>query len=68
MAVPQIPQFAAPCKTHGLSEIRIGPCLHLRLCAELLELAHAHEKLTRDIQSVETRFEALLALVEGASR
>jgi hypothetical protein len=46
--------------------IIIHPRLHLRLCAELLELAHAHEKLSRDIQSVETRFEALLALVQGS--
>ena len=66
MAVFHLPPFQAHCKTHG--PIHIGPRLHLRLCAELLELAHAHENLVRDIQFVETRFEALLALVQGASR
>ena len=66
MAVSKLPQFAAHCKTHG--PIHIGPRLHLRLCAELLELAHAHEKLSRELQSIETRFAALLALVKGAAR
>jgi hypothetical protein len=39
------------------------PRLHLRLCAELLDVAQLHEKLSSDIQFVETRFEVLLALV-----
>ena len=64
MAVFHLPHFAAPCKT----SIHIGPRLHLRLCAELLEIAHAHEKLSRELQSIETRFAALLALVKGAAR
>jgi hypothetical protein len=68
MAVSQLPHCVAPCKTHGPHAIHIGPRLHLRLCGELLELAHVHEKLAREIQFVETRFEALLALVQGASR
>jgi hypothetical protein len=68
MAVSKLPTFQAPCKPPGLSAIHIGPRLHLRLCGELLELAHAHEELARDLQTVETRFEALLALVQGASR
>jgi hypothetical protein len=54
--------------SHELPAIHIGPRLHLRLCGELLDLAHLHERLTREIQTVETRFEALLALVQGAIR
>ena len=65
MAISKLPTFQELCKTQGL---HIGPRLHLRLCGELLELAHAHERLARDIQSVETRFEALLSLVQGAAR
>jgi hypothetical protein len=68
MAVSKLPTFQAPCKPPGLSAIHIGPRLHLRLCGELIELAQLHEKLTRDLQSVEARFEALLALVEGSSQ
>jgi hypothetical protein len=68
MAGSDLPQFAAACKTHGPYATHIGPRLHLRLCDELLCLAHRHERLTQDIQSVEDRFEALLALVQGARR
>ena len=66
MTVFHLPQFAAPCKTHG--PIHIGPRLRLRLCDELLELAHRHEKLSREIQFVADRFEVILALVNGARR
>jgi hypothetical protein len=66
MADSELAQAAANCKTRG--PIHIGPCLHLRLCDELLELAHRHEKLSREIQFVADRFEALLALVNGARR
>jgi hypothetical protein len=52
-----------PARRAKLQSIIIGPRLHLRLCGELLELAHAHKKLSSDIQFVETRFEVLLALV-----
>jgi hypothetical protein len=65
MAISKIPTFQELCKPQGL---HIGPRLHLRLCGELLELAHLHESLARDIKTVETRFEALLELVQGASR
>jgi hypothetical protein len=57
-----------PARRAKLQSIIIGPRLHLRLCAELLDLAQLHERLARDIQSVEERFEALLALVQGARR
>jgi hypothetical protein len=65
MAISKLLPFPASCKTPG---IRIGPRLHLRLCGELLDLAHLHERLTREIQTVEPRFEALLSLVQGARR
>jgi hypothetical protein len=52
-----------PARREKLPRIIIGPRLHLRLCAELLDLAQLHEKLSSDIQFVETRFEVLLALV-----
>jgi hypothetical protein len=63
MAVPRLQPFDAPGKPPGITGLRIGPRLHLRLCGELLDLAHLHERLTREIQTVETRFEALLSLV-----
>jgi hypothetical protein len=63
MACSKILPFDMPCKTPG---IRIGPRLHLRLCAELLDLAHSHEEITRELHAVEARFEALLLLVSGA--
>jgi hypothetical protein len=66
MAMSKLSQAAANCKTHG--PLHIGPRLHLRLCDELLDLAHRHEKLSREIQFVADRFEALLALVNGARR
>jgi hypothetical protein len=65
MAVHKLLPFNAPGKPPGIC---IGPRLHLRLCGELLDLAHLHERLTREIQTVETRFEALLALVQRARR
>ena len=40
MAVHKLLPFDASCKTPG---IHIGPRLHLRLCGELLDLAHLHE-------------------------
>jgi hypothetical protein len=49
----------------GIFGLRIGPRMHLRLCGELLDLATAH---SRDIQSIETGFEVLLSLVQGARR
>jgi hypothetical protein len=68
MAESNLPPFAAPCKSPGAGTIHIGPRLHIHLCGELLELALAHEKLASDIQSIEVRFAALLALVHGAAR
>jgi hypothetical protein len=65
MALSKLLPFDAPGKPPG---IRIGQRLHLRLCGELLDLAHLHERLLREIQTVETRFEALLSLVQGARR
>jgi hypothetical protein len=44
MAVSKLQPFDSSCKTPGISGIRVGPRLHLRLCAELLDLAHLHEK------------------------
>ena len=38
MAVSQLPQFAAPCKTHGLSAIRIGPRVEAELRRRVREL------------------------------
>jgi hypothetical protein len=63
MALSKLLPFDAPCKNPG---IHLGPRLHLRLCAELLDLAHSHEELTRELRAVEERFEALLLLVSGA--
>jgi hypothetical protein len=68
MAFSKLQPFPASCKTPGISGIRVGPRLHLRLCGELLDLAHAHERLSRELRSIETRFEALLSLVQGARR
>jgi hypothetical protein len=68
MAEFKLPPFAAPCKTHDLPPIYIGPRLQLHLCEELLAMALAHENLSRELQSIETRFSALLALVKGAAR
>jgi hypothetical protein len=68
MAISKLLPFGSSCKNPGITGLRIGPRLHLRLCAELLDLAHLHERLAREIQTVETRFEALLALVQGARR
>ena len=65
MALSKLLPFTSSCKTPGIS---IGPRLHLRLCAELLDLANSHEELTRELRSVEERFEALLILVSGASQ
>ena len=53
---------------HPIIGLHIGPRLHLRLCAELLDLANTRAKLTHDLRSVETRSEALLSLVMGATR
>jgi hypothetical protein len=66
MVESKLLQAATACKTHG--PILIGPYLHLRLCDEMLGLAHRHDKLTRELQSVEDRFAALQALVQGARR
>jgi hypothetical protein len=63
MAFPKLQPFDAPGKTPG---IHIGPRMHIHLCGELLDLAHSHEELTREIQTIETRFEVLLSLVHGA--
>jgi hypothetical protein len=65
MAVHKLLPFDAPGKPPG---IHIGPRLHLRLCGELLDLAHLHDRLTREIQTVETRFEVLLSLVHRGAR
>ena len=39
MAFSKLLPFDSSCKTPGISGIRVGPRLHLRLCAELLDLA-----------------------------
>jgi hypothetical protein len=38
MAVFHLPQFAAPCKTHGLSAIQIGPRVEAELRRRVREL------------------------------
>jgi hypothetical protein len=55
-----------PARRAKLPRIIIHPRLAIRLCAELHDLANAHEKLMRDLESIEERFEAILALVQGA--
>jgi hypothetical protein len=57
-----------PARLEKPPHIIIHPRLHLRICGELLDLANAHAQLMRDLESIETRFEALLALVQGTSR
>jgi hypothetical protein len=59
---------ATPARRAKLPRIIIGPRLHRRICEVLLELAQLHEQLARDLVSIEERFEALLALVQGARR
>jgi hypothetical protein len=57
-----------PARRAKLPRIIIHPRLAMRLCGELLDLANTHSKLTRDLEAIEERFEALLALVNGARR
>jgi hypothetical protein len=70
MAISQIPSFAATCKNCDLTPIQIGPKLKRQIWLEALKIAREHEHC-RDVHEkrrLQSQFDALLALVQGASR